>query len=108
MLVTNELGYTAEDEQSQYSRYESASTTTDTDGGRDTLSSGDVPSMTPGHGNHEHTRTGLGDQGVKCARFVAVDEVQNSCFHFPGPEGNEQNEPGMSSLDWNSNKIIPC
>ena len=39
---------------------------------------------------------------MNCTRFVAVDEIQDSSFHFPGTEGNEQNESDICSFDWNS------
>ena len=81
VIVISKHSYTAEDEQSHYSRYQSAWTIDDTVGGRETLSSGVVHSMTPGRETCDQSRTmvntapSLGDQGVKCARFVAVVEV---------------------------------
>ena len=84
IIVIGKYGYTAEDEQSHYSHYQSASTTADTGGGHDTLSSRVVSSMTPGRVTRDHSRTvvntapSLGDEGVKYNRFVAADEVQDS------------------------------
>ena len=99
IIVTSKHGPTTEDEQSHsvYSCCQSTSTKDNTGDGHETISSGDVPGAIPDHGTHDQSRTvvntapSLGDQGVKCARIVAVDEVQDSGFHFPGPEGNEEN-----------------
>ena len=110
LLGISKYDYTAKDRQSHPGCYQSAMTTADTGGGRETLSSGVVPSMTPGRGTHDQSRAmvntapSFGDQGVKCASFVTVDEVQDSSSHFPGTEGNEQSESESEScsLDWNS------
>ena len=76
IIVTSKYGYTAKDEQSHHGCYQSGSTTANTGGVR-------VPSMTSGRRTHKHSNTApsLGDQGVKCTSFVAVDEVQDSYFH---------------------------
>ena len=84
IIVTSKHRYTGEDEQAHYSRYQSAMTTANAGGGHETLSSGDVSSVTPGRVTRDQSRTvvntapSLGDQGVKCTRIAGVDEVQDS------------------------------
>ena len=107
IIVTSKHGYTAEDKQSHsvYSCCQSTSTKDNTGVtvGHETISSRDVLGAIPDHGTHDQSRTvvntapSLGDQGVKCTRFVVVDEVQDSGFHFPGPEGNKENHESNTS-----------